>query len=59
LETTLSDFSVGKADFASLYESEVDLLVLEKTYITATIETRIQSATARSITGISDLGESQ
>jgi outer membrane protein TolC len=59
LEITLSDFSVGKADFASLYESEVDLLMLEKAYITATIETHIQSATARSISGSSDLGESQ
>ena len=59
LETTLSDFSVGKADFASLYESEVDLLMLENAYITATIETHIQSATARSVSGSSDLGESQ
>jgi sensor c-di-GMP phosphodiesterase-like protein len=59
LEATLSDFSVGKADFASLYESEVDLLMLEKAYITAAIETHIQSATVRSISGSSDLGESQ
>lgn len=59
LETSLTEFSVGKADFASLYESEVDLLMLEKAYITATIETRIQSATARSLTGVSDLGESR
>jgi outer membrane protein TolC len=59
LETTLSDFSVGKADFASLYESEVELLMLEKAYLTATIETHIQSATARSVTGSSNLGESQ
>ena len=59
LETTLSDFSVGKADFVSLYESEVDLLILEKLYITATIETHIQDATARSISGSPNLGESQ
>jgi outer membrane protein TolC len=59
LTTTLSDFSVGNADFASLYESEVDLLVLERAFITATIETHIQNAAARSITGSSSLGESQ
>jgi outer membrane protein TolC len=59
LETTLSDFSVGKADFASLYESEVELLMLENAYITAAIETHIQSANARSISGSSKLGESR
>jgi cobalt-zinc-cadmium efflux system outer membrane protein len=59
LETTLADFSVGKAGFASLYESEVDLLMLENTYITATIETHVQDATARAITGASNLGDSQ
>jgi len=55
LEITLSDFSVGKADFGSLYESEVDLLMLENALIAATIETHVQSATARSISG--DSGE--
>jgi len=59
LQATLSDFSVGKADFASLYDSEVELLMLEKAYITAAVETHMQSATARSISGSSDLGESQ
>jgi cobalt-zinc-cadmium efflux system outer membrane protein len=59
LTTTLSDFSVGNADFASLYESEVDLLVLERALITATIETHIQNAGARSIIGGSSLGESK
>jgi outer membrane protein TolC len=59
LETTLSDFSVGKADFASLYESEVELLMLENAYLAAAIETDIMSAAARSMIGISDLGVSQ
>jgi cobalt-zinc-cadmium efflux system outer membrane protein len=59
LETTLSDFSVGKADFASLYESEVELLMLENAYLAAAIETDIMSAAARSIIGTSDLGASQ
>jgi len=59
LESTMSDFSVGKAGFASLYESEVDLLMLESAYITASIETHIRSSAARSISGRSDEGESQ
>ncbi len=57
LETTLSDFSVGNADFASLYESEVELLILEKAYLTAAIETRLQRAAARATVGTSSLGE--
>jgi cobalt-zinc-cadmium efflux system outer membrane protein len=59
LETTLADFSVGKADFASLYESEVELLMLENTFIAAAVETHMQSANARSISGSSNLGKSQ
>jgi outer membrane protein TolC len=59
LKTTQSDFSVGSADFTSLYESEVELLMLEKEYITAAIETHVQSAIARSVTGSMNLGETQ
>jgi len=59
LEATLSDFAVGKADFASLYESEVELLMLENAYITAAVETHLQSANARSISGSSSLGKSK
>jgi cobalt-zinc-cadmium efflux system outer membrane protein len=58
LATTLSDFSVGKAEFATLYEAEVDLLVLERSYLSATIETHIQRAAARAMTGRSDLERS-
>jgi len=59
LQATLSDFSVGKADFVSLYESEVDLLMLEKAYVTAAVETHMQYAIARSISGSSTLEKSQ
>ena len=59
LETTQSDFSVGTADFTSLYESEVELLILEKGYITASVETHVQNAIARSVTGSASLGETQ
>jgi hypothetical protein len=59
LKTTQSDFSVGSADFTSLYESEVELLMLEKAYITAAIETHVQDAIARSVTGSTHLGETQ
>jgi outer membrane protein TolC len=57
LETTLSDFSVGKAEFSTLYEAEVELLVLERSYLTATIETHRQRAAARAVTGRRNLGD--
>jgi cobalt-zinc-cadmium efflux system outer membrane protein len=57
LETTLSDFSVGKAEFSTLYEAEVELLMLERSYLTATIETYLQRAAARAATGRRDLGD--
>jgi cobalt-zinc-cadmium efflux system outer membrane protein len=58
LETTLSDFSVGKAEFSTLYEAQVELLVLERSYLTATIETHLQRAAARGVTGHEILGGS-
>jgi len=58
LETTLSDFSVGKAEFSTLYEAEVELLVLERSFFIANIETRLQRATARAVTGRTSLGGS-
>lgn len=57
LETTLSDFAVGKAEFSTLYEAEVDLLVLERSYLTATVETHLQHANARAVTGRRHLGD--
>jgi hypothetical protein len=59
LQTTLADFSVGRAGFASLYESEVELLILEKAYLTAAIETYMQRAAARATVGATALGESK
>lgn len=59
LETTLADFTVDKADFASLYEAEVDLLVLEKAYLIATIETYLQRTAAKATIGVAVLGEPQ
>ena len=58
LETTLSDFSVGKAEFSTLYEAEVELLVLERSYLSAKIETHLQRAAARAVTGHRILGGS-
>ncbi len=58
LETTLSDFSVGRAEFSTLYEAEVELLVLERSYLSATIETHLQRAAARAVTGRRILGGS-
>lgn len=51
LSTTLSDFRVGKADFASLYDAEVVLLALERARLTAAAETRIQHAEVEALIG--------
>lgn len=59
LDATLSDFSVGKADFASLYESEVELLFLDKAYLTAAISTYQQRALAKAATGAASLGDAR
>ena len=56
LDTALSDLSVGKADFSSLHESQIDLLILEKAYLSAAIETHIQSARMRGVTGVAPVG---
>lgn len=58
LETTRSDFSVGRADFASLFEAEVALLGLERAWIIAATETHIQHAAAMGVLGTSPLGGS-
>jgi outer membrane protein TolC len=51
LETTLNDFMVGKADFASLYEAEVDLLNLERARLQAAVESHLQWSLARTLVG--------
>ena len=44
LETTRSDFVVGRADFASLFDAEVALLDLERMHIRALTQTHILRA---------------
>jgi cobalt-zinc-cadmium efflux system outer membrane protein len=56
LETSLSDYTVGRADFSTLYEAEVDLLNLERTQLSATVETHIQEARASAIIGVAPNG---
>jgi len=51
LDTTLSDYRVGKADFASLYEAEVALLQLDRATRVAKVETHIQQSRARAAIG--------
>ncbi len=51
LETTRSDFAVGRADFASLFEAEVALLDLERARIVAAVDTHIQQAEATAVLG--------
>jgi cobalt-zinc-cadmium efflux system outer membrane protein len=57
LETALSEFSVGKADFTVLYEAEVDLLIMERSFLEASVETHIQRARARATVGVLRLEE--
>jgi hypothetical protein len=51
LETSLSDYSVGRADFATLFEAEVALLDLERTLLQSTAETHMQAAAADAAVG--------
>ena len=52
LETSLSDYSVDRADFATLFEAEVALLDLERTLLAATVQTHIQAAAADASIGV-------
>jgi outer membrane protein TolC len=56
LETALSDYTVGRADFATLFEAEVVLLDLERTLLSATAQTHIQAAAADASIGVVDRG---
>jgi outer membrane protein TolC len=51
LDTTRTEFALGRADFASLYQAEVELLQLERTLISATIETHLQAVDASALIG--------
>jgi outer membrane protein TolC len=56
LETSFSDYTVGRADFAALFEAEVALLDLERTLLDATVRTHIQAAAADAIIGVARRG---
>jgi cobalt-zinc-cadmium efflux system outer membrane protein len=59
LETSLADYTVGRADFSTLYEAEVDLLNLERTQLSATVETHVQEALKNATIGVSPHGGQQ
>jgi outer membrane protein TolC len=52
LETSFTDYTVDRADFATLFEAEVALLDLERTLLRSTAETHIQAAAADATIGI-------
>jgi outer membrane protein TolC len=56
LETSFSDYTVDRADFATLFEAEVALLDLERTLLRSTAETHIQAAAADATIGIAPRG---
>ena len=56
LETSLSDYTVDRADFATLFEAQVALLDLERTLLQSTAETYIQAAEADATIGAAARG---
>ncbi len=52
LQTTLAEFSLGRADLSVLYEAEVALLELERARIRAAVETHLQRAGMLSVLGV-------
>jgi outer membrane protein TolC len=56
LETSFTDYTVDRADFATLFEAEVALLDLERTLLRSTAETHIQAAAADATMGIASRG---
>ena len=57
LESSFSDYTVDRADFATLFDAEVTLLNLERTLLSATVQTHIQAAAADATIGVSQPGE--
>lgn len=51
VQTTFSEFSVDRANFEALYEAQVALLDLQRGYLEAIVETHLQSAAVRALTG--------
>jgi outer membrane protein TolC len=56
LEASFSDYSVDRADFATLFDAQVTLLDLERTLLQSTAETHIQAAAADAAIGIASRG---
>jgi len=56
LETSLSDYTVDRADFATLFEAEVALLDLERTLLPSAAATLIQAAAADATMGTAPRG---
>ena len=56
LETSFTDYTVDRADFATLFEAEVALLDLERTLLSSTAETHIQAAAADATMGMASRG---
>jgi len=56
LETSYSDYTVGRADFATLFDAEATLLDLERTLYTSAAETHIQAAAADAVIGAAHSG---
>lgn len=55
LESSRADFSVGQADFASLFEAEIALLSLERAWLSAVTQTWLLHAAALGVLGTSPL----
>jgi outer membrane protein TolC len=56
LEASYSDYTVGRADFATLFDAEVTLLDLERTLLSAAAQTHIQAAAADATIGTAHHG---
>ena len=56
LEASFSDYTVGRADFATLFDAQVTLLDLERTLLSAAAQTHIQAAAADATIGAAHRG---
>lgn len=51
LKATLTAYGTDRADFASLYQAELQLLEFDRTIVTARVETRLQQVRVESLVG--------
>lgn len=56
LETSYADYTVGRADFATLFDAETTLLDLERTLFSSAAETHMQAAAADAMIGAAHSG---